>query len=167
MSATISKCGLFRYTLERHWGWAENGGDVLWVMLNPSTADAETDDPTITRCIGYSKGWGYSGLMVGNLYGYRATDPDALWDAAGNIDVIGSENDQHLCRMATTAEIIIAAWGGHADDKRAAAIARLLSGFGPLYCIGKTKHGQPWHPLYKAKDLRPMPYAHQTRTDDG
>jgi hypothetical protein len=160
MSATISNCGLFRYTLERRWNWGEPAiSEVLWVMLNPSTADAEADDPTITRCIGYSKAWGYSGLMVGNLYAYRATDPTALWDAAENLDVIGSENDQHLCRMAATAGIIVVAWGSHADVARAENVARLLAGFSPIYCIGKTKHGQPWHPLYKSRDLRPILYS--------
>lgn len=159
MSATISDCGLFRYTLERRWKYPTDLRDeVLWVMLNPSTADAETDDPTITRCISYSKEWGYNGLMVGNLYAYRATDPSALWDAADNIDVRGSGNDQHLCRMAALAGLIVVAWGGHADEKRACDVIQLLSGFQPLHCIGMTKSKMPWHPLYKPKNLRPFPF---------
>lgn len=158
-SATISECGNYRYTLERKWPLADDAGHVLWVMLNPSTADAATDDPTITRCIGYSKAWGFAGLMVGNLYGYRATDPAALWEA--KVDIRGNDNDQHLCRMAAGASLIVAAWGGFADHHRAVRVISLLKDFGSIYCIGKTKGGQPWHPLYKAKGLKPIPYAMQ------
>lgn len=162
MSATISQCGLYRYTLERSWPLA---GDkqVLWVMLNPSTADASIDDPTIKRCIGYAKAWGYGGIMVGNLYAYRATKPADLWDAGGNLDIRGSENDQHLSRMAACASLIVAAWGGFADHRRAVRTTYLLRGFGDVHCIGRTNGGQPLHPLYKSKDLKPIIYVHADR----
>jgi len=156
MSATISPCGLYRYTLERKWAFGD--GDILWVMLNPSTADAENDDPTITRCIGYSKAWGYNGLMVGNLYAYRTAIPAELWDAMENIDIARPENDEHLRRMAACAKLILCAWGAHADHHRAVRTMHLLRGFGDLYCIGTTKAGQPLHPLYKPKNLRPILY---------
>lgn len=166
MSATISECGTYRYTLERSWPLS---GDkhVLWVMLNPSTADASIDDPTIKRCIGYTKAWGYGGLMVGNLYAFRATKPEDLWDAAAHMDAQGWENDGHLSRMAAcatlTGGLIVAAWGGFADPRRAEGITKLLNGFGPVHCIGRTKDGQPWHPLYKAKDLRPILYSESAK----
>lgn len=155
MSAIISECGTYRYALNRPVGRTEPGS-VLWVMLNPSTADADTDDPTITRCIGYTHDWGYDSFSVGNLYAFRATDPKALRSA--NVDIRGWENDRHLGRMAGAAKLIIAAWGGFADPKHAKSMTTFLSCYGPVHCIGTTKDGQPWHPLYKAKHLRPIPY---------
>lgn len=155
MSATISQCGLYRYTLERKWAIGDR--TVLWVMLNPSTADHEVNDPTIRRCIGFSKAWGYDGLMVGNLYAYRATKPAALWEAGDNIDIRGSENDAHLGRMAACASLIVAAWGGNADHRRAVRTLHLLAGLGVVHQLGATKGGMPLHPLYLPGDLKPVP----------
>jgi hypothetical protein len=158
-SAHISNCGLYRYMLSRTWSQT-NATRVLWVMLNPSTADASIDDPTIKRCIGYAKAWGYGGLFVGNLYAYRATDPAHLWDAHFNgLDIRGIENDQWLCKMAPVSNLIVAAWGGNADPQRARSVTKLLSGFQDVHCIGRTKAAQPLHPLYKSKDLQPVPYS--------
>jgi hypothetical protein len=155
MSATISECGTYRYTLERK--WSSGTRDVLWVMLNPSTADHEINDPTIRRCIGFSKAWGYDGLMVGNLYAYRATKPADLWDAGDNVDIRGSENDQHLCRMAARAALIVAAWGSGADHRRAVRTLHMLAGFGVVHQLRATKGGMPCHPLYLPGDLTPVP----------
>lgn len=163
MSAIISDCGKYRYALNRPKGRIEPGA-VLWVMLNPSTADADIDDPTISRCIGYTRNWGYDSFSVGNLYAYRATDPKALWSA--DVDIRGTENDGHLCRMAARAELIVVAWGGFADPARARSVASLLTGFAPIHCIGTTKDGQPWHPLYKSKDLRPVQYSTAQRDSE-
>jgi|SRR5580700_613930 hypothetical protein len=166
MSATISDCGLFRYTLERKWALGGGRGTVLWVMLNPSTADAEIDDPTIGRCIGYAKSWGYDGIMVGNLFAYRATKPADLWDAGENIDIIGSENDGHLRRMAAAASIVVAAWGGVKCAPQVYHVTKLLTKYADVHCLGATKDGGPLHPLYKPKDLRPILYSSfQTITD--
>jgi len=156
VSALISSCGLYRYRLGRSWDTLTGAGTVLWVMLNPSTADAEQDDPTIQRCVGFAKRWGYAGISVGNLYAYRATKPADLWDAAEILDVRGSANDQHLCEMARDASLIMCAWGSYADHHRAVRVIALLRRFLPLHCLGTTKGGQPLHPLYVPNTRTPI-----------
>lgn len=162
MSATISPCGLYRYTLSRHWGWADfpedaragyHGGDVLWVMLNPSTADAENNDPTINRCIAFSKAAGRYGLNVVNLYAFRATLPNTLWHVE---DPIGPENDDHICAMAEASNLIICAWGknGPVTD-RALHVRGLLENRGPVHYLRLNKDGSPGHPLYLPGALKP------------
>lgn len=116
--AVISDCGKYRYTLER--SWAQLPRYVLWLMLNPSTADAATDDATIRRCLRFSGDWGYTGILVGNLYAYRSTNPDALagklaeqnkYDDAAPLAVIGPENDRHLVGLIRRASLVVCAWG--------------------------------------------------------
>jgi hypothetical protein len=150
MSATISACGLYRYTLERR--WSDRVGRVLWVMLNPSTADATTNDATIRRCIGFSHAWGYGALVVGNLYAFRATQPADLQKAT---DPIGPENDRYLREMTRTAALVIAAWGANAQPERAAVVTALLRHYGGIHTLGFTKGGQPRHPLRLPSTLKP------------
>ena len=160
MSAVISACGKYRYTLDRQWGPANDAqcdkGMLLWVMLNPSTADAEKDDNTIRRCINYSKAWGYSGLMVGNLYAFRATNPIDMFDAK---DPVGPDNDRWIDVMAKHSERIIAAWGGAGSSHRRDAVLDRLRRFGVVYSLGTTVDGSPRHPLYLKKWLLPRVYA--------
>lgn len=162
-SALISDCGTYRYQLRRSWDTFTGAGTVLWVMLNPSTADADNDDPTITRCIGYAKAWGYAGIAVGNLYAYRATKPADLWDAAGNVDIYGPDNEEHLVSMAREASLVIAAWGANNCVPGAHHVMQLLNPYASLYCIGTTKDGYPMHPLYKPKDLKPVMYSQSAK----
>lgn len=149
-TAEISADGLYRYTLGREWG---DGGCLVWVMLNPSTADAEQDDPTIRRCIGFSKAWGYGSLTILNVYGLRATDPRELRRAS---DPVGPENKRIVREALVSAGGGVAAWGtqggAEADALRQwwGSHARATGG-GPLECLGTTKHGHPRHPLYVAK----------------
>lgn len=156
MTAIISDCGTFRYQLHRRWSEANDKGLVLWVMLNPSTADAERDDPTIRRCIGFSKAWGYCGLMVGNVYALRSTDPKNLWKAA---DPIGPENDRHLNDMAARASLIMLAWGNNARPVRAAAVVHLLRQWSDVHCLGISNIRAPKHPLYIRGDTTPLHYG--------
>src|SRR5262245_13227298 len=104
-SAELSPCGRYRYALTRTWGDPKKV--VCWVMLNPSTADADQDDPTIRRCLGFSRAWGAGGLVVVNLFALRATDPDQLRIAA---DPVGPDNDSHLS-TAAFGRLVVAAWG--------------------------------------------------------
>ncbi len=148
-AAEISECGQYRYALGRQWG---DGQTVAFIMLNPSTADADRDDPTITRCIHFARSWGYGGLVVANLYAYRATDPSELWRTA---DPVGPENDEHLTRVAAGCALLVAAWGANAKPGRIAQVLA-LPGMGRLHALGLTKAGQPRHPLYLRGDLTPQ-----------
>lgn len=150
--AILSGCGIYRYALERWW---DNGlPSVLFVMLNPSTADGTKDDPTIRRCIGFARSWGYGGLLVGNLFAYRATDPREL---PADDTAIGPENAAQLDRLARRASLIVAAWGGHkrAVDRAPLVAARL----GTLHALDFTRAGAPRHPLYVTANARPIPFA--------
>ncbi len=150
-SALISDCQSYRYWLKRCWLHEPDVGDgcVLFVMLNPSTADAELNDPTIRRCIGFARSWGFVELMVANLYAFRATQPSDLWKAS---DPVGPENDQWLDQLAEDADQIVCAWGANArDDRIDDFLRRMQTANKPLFCLGTTKAGAPRHPLYISK----------------
>ena len=145
-SAVIDHTGRYRYSLERVWG--DESKPVCWIMLNPSTADAERDDPTIRRCIGFSWAWGYGSLVIVNLFAWRASDPRDLRFAD---DPIGPENDRAISRAVTNTDLVVAAWGvppsniGHRDQK----VRRDVEQMGrSLHNLGLTKGGHPRHPLY-------------------
>lgn len=156
--ATLSPCGTYRYDLWRWWdGPWDRARVVNFLMLNPSTADASIDDPTIRRCIGFARSWGCTGLVVTNLYAYRATKPADLWKA---VDPIGPENRRHLEWGAVVASIVVAAWGAHGSrDGRGDAVLGMLRRLGvtPL-CLAMTRAGQPCHPLYLPADLNPRSF---------
>lgn len=120
---------------------------IMWLMLNPSTADASIDDPTIRRCIAFSKAWGYGSMLVGNLYAYRATDPGVVMSLDYEM-AVGPENHYYLDLMAQRSAKIVCAWGSHGAGRRD----------GPPFCpggwwhLGKTKGGEPRHPLYVKGD---------------
>jgi len=147
--------GPYRYWLWRHWG---GGGRVCFVMLNPSTADAEDDDPTIRRCIGFAQAVGAGALEVVNLFAFRATDWRELERAA---DPVGPENDAHIENAARAASMVICAWGARPFAKaRARKVFKLLLALHvqPL-CLRHTLDGSPHHPLRLPACLRPQPFA--------
>jgi hypothetical protein len=152
--ATISPCGLYRYTLSR----IVAGGDkrILFVGLNPSTADASLDDPTIRRMKAFAAQMGGGLLLVGNLFAYRATEPKELWRLPKDV-AIGPENDAHLARLAQQADVVIAAWGSAADrTPRGGTVLGILKKYhrGAVQCLGRTQNGWPKHPLYLKKDTQ-------------
>lgn len=155
-AAVISDCRRYRYLLSRQW-WP-NSQDCVFIMLNPSTADASEDDATIRKCMGFARRWGYGSIKVLNLFAFRATSiPDML--AAD--DPVGPENDLWLSDIATFAGFkseptIVLAWGTHGihRGRDQQVIAQLREKWPAcLWCLGKSKHGHPKHPLY-------IPYAH-------
>lgn len=152
-NAIISACGQYRYGLERYWG--NTLTRVLWIMLNPSTADGTSDDPTIRRCVGFTEAWGFSGLVVANLYAYRTPYPKALrtkYAAAG--DIVGPDNDHWIKFMAERSSLVVCAWGQIGPDPhRPPAVRRML---GQVSALGFTKSGQPRHPLMLPKNLTPQ-----------
>lgn len=164
--ATISTCGEYRYALWRDWAPLRNGR-ACWVMLNPSTADAEVDDPTIRRCIGFSKAWGYDGLVVVNLFGYRATRPaDMLFVD----DPVGPENDATIREVLGSAltKLVVCAWGQNAPLDREGEVLDIIEAMGrEPNALRLTKGHAPAHPLYLPGDLEPAPFVRRPGGDDG
>lgn len=147
MSAVISACGRYRYRLTRG-----EGRLLPFVMLNPSTADAGRDDPTIRRCRSFSLREGYDGIEVMNLYAFRATDAADLWKAD---DPIGDQTGSHLLDLAWAhrGNWIVCGWGTNAPAARVRNVVALLTSHGSqLVCLGRTKDGHPRHPLYVRGD---------------
>lgn len=148
--AVVSPCGRYRYRLWRSWDASKR--PAVFVMLNPSTADAHADDPTIRRCLGFARGWGAGGLVVVNLYAWRATDPRRLVEARrAGADIQGAERDAHLRVAFAQADVVVAAWGAHALAQDAArdVLAQVPEGV-QIECLGVTREGFPKHPLYLA-----------------
>jgi len=176
--ATWSPCKLYRYTLRRTWAPTErfdgafmNGlstllrearglaqGDrklVTWVLLNPSTADETHDDPTIRRCIDYSKSWGYDGLIIVNAYGLRSTDPKGLWKVQ---DPNGPENDAALLGACREASRVVCGWGANLRNDRRDSLSVLLQDI-ELSALKINANGSPAHPLYQRSDALPSPFS--------
>lgn len=149
--AVLSDDREYRYRLSRTWNVEKP--TLGWIMLNPSTADETEDDPTIRRCIGYAKDWGYGSIVVGNLFALRATEPKELYD---HPDPIGPENNDHLQQICEDAETVVAAWGAHGDyQQRGWAVRQMLDV--ELLALDTTMHDQPVHPLYQPADAEPTP----------
>jgi len=142
--AIISDCGQYRYQLWRIWN---DKPRVLFICLNPSTADARQDDPTLRRLIGFSYQLGFGGLYLGNLFAYRSTYPS---DLIRPNNPVGLENDHHLLRMAAFCRETVFAWGN--DGALLDRHQQVISMFPDAMCLGITKTGQPKHPLYLPKD---------------
>ncbi len=152
-TASISACRLFRYRLTRYWG---PGPMLPFVMLNPSTADADFDDPTIRRCMSFARREGKGGIVVVNLYALRSPSPAILSDSP---DPFGPDNGDALIDVADYAASngvpIICAWGTKGDIRPGrvlAILSTLRSAGAELKCLRKTKAGHPWHPLYVRGD---------------
>lgn len=145
-SAIISPCETYRYNLARVWG---EGSHITWVMLNPSKADALIDDQTIRKCIGFARRLGHAGIDVVNVYAYRATDPDDLYEAERRgTNIIGPENDRYVGEAFARAAVVVCAWGANKVSRgRRDFVASHAEAAGkPLWCIGLTDKGAPRHP---------------------
>jgi len=145
--ASFSTCRNYRYSLSRIWDKQKK--HVLFIGLNPSTADEEVDDPTVRRCLNYAKNWGYGGFRMVNLFAYRTTFPSNLKQVKYPV---GKDNDKYIIKLSKKADITIAAWGNNGNlysrDKQ------VLSLVSNLMCLKVNKSGQPAHPLYLKKDLK-------------
>jgi hypothetical protein len=154
-SAVIDPTGQYRYRLTRRWGdeSVAMGSTLMpFLMLNPSTADASQDDPTIRRCMGFARREGAHGITVVNVGAYRATDPK---DWAKARDPFGPDNFSHIYDVAELAGYIVAAWGSNSAAREPARLilGRLkYMGIGVVLCLGTTKDGSPRHPLYVRAD---------------
>jgi len=151
-NATFSSCRTYRYSLSRVWDKKKKY--VLFIGLNPSTANEEADDPTIRRCVNYAKDWGYGGFMMVNLFAYRTTLPSNLKKVKYPI---GSKNDKYIVILSKKADITVAVWGNNGNlYNRDKQVLNLVSS---LMCLKINKSGQPAHPLYLKKDLKLINYT--------
>jgi hypothetical protein len=160
-AASISGCGTFRYRLTRYWG---PGKFLPFVMLNPSTADAEVDDPTIRRCMSFARREGAGGIVVANLCAYRSPSPAALDKAS---DPFGLGNQDALIQIAVGAVAdempIVCAWGAHGAGRGDRYAVDLFQRNGArLVCLGTTAAGHPRHPLYVKGEQPFLPYPSST-----
>lgn len=157
--AVISDCKRYRYALAR--SIAGMGKGMTFVMLNPSTADGEKDDATIRACMRRAWAEGYQFMWVVNLFGWRSTDPQALFNAMVDVDVIGPENDANIKRLVAQADKVVVGWGewGRKFDWRVTQVMRIIKAEGKVpLCLGMTATGQPKHPLLRfVKDPDSIP----------
>ena len=163
--AVISKSGLYRYELHREWDKKKK--KVLFIMLNPSTADSNNNDLTTIRCMNFAKKWGYGGIMIGNIYPFRAKRPkdlrkwlktpnNGLWEhREGNIDAVH--------KMAEQADLIVCAWGCNYKEGTPDWVKELKD----IHCLELCDDGlTPKHPLGNlSKDLLPIQYNLNTIID--
>ena len=170
-SADISEDGLYRYKLGRLWN--SKKGVIGWLMLNPSTADANIDDPTIRKCIGFSERWGYGEIQVVNLWAYRSTDPKKLLEIH---DPFGPKNWEHIDYVCSFCDTIVAAWGNEVIIRRLNKNG--LSAFDTvnqirfrhphlaIKCLGKSNNGNPYHPLMLPYDTELRDYFEKDEVFD-
>lgn len=150
--ASFSSCRTYRYALWRIWD--KNKPIAMFIGLNPSTADETCDDPTVTRCLNYARDWGYGGLYMANLFAYRSTDPQALFTAP---NLVGDETDAYLKKLSCKAGIVIAAWGNHGSHLgRSKEVLAMLE---KMHYLKLNKTGEPAHPLYLSRTLKPKPFG--------
>jgi len=149
--AELSKCRRYRYSLWRLWDSSKPY--VLFVGLNPSTADEYEDDPTLSKCMQYATNWGYGGVYMANLFAFRATQPEDLFKAD---KPIGDKNDDWIRRLNNKVAMTVAAWGNHGLFMgRSSDVKPQLKS---LYFLKLNKTGEPAHPLYLRSNLIPSQF---------
>lgn len=155
--AWFSDCTKYRYLLTRTWDI--NRASVLFIMLNPSTADEKKNDPTVKRCFDYAHRWGFGSMEVANLFAYRSTDPAQLMKVE---DPIGPNNTDMITRSVKRVGMVIGAWGTNVPNpfyiKTAHLVMDVVTKYNHLYALSRTKEGMPSHPLYLKKDAIPFIY---------
>ena len=165
-TAKFSPCGVYRYELRREWNAKRR--TMVFVGLNPSTADENKDDPTIRRILGFADDWGFGTLVMLNVFAFRSTDPKALHvRAARRREVVGPDNDATIAQAfeANRNGKLVVGWGMHGTllerGRRVAEMARAIHG--RPQCLGRTESGEPKHPLYLAATTRPVRYSPPAR----
>lgn len=170
--AVFDGTGQYRYSLWRT--WRDDQPRIVFIMLNPSTADAERNDPTIRRCMAFAHAWGYGSLEVVNLFAYRATDVRELSAA---MHPVGPENDRFMREALTRCAEVVVAWGvkGTLHGRNREVISMLADEQGEkgkwtkraepgVYCLGTTKEGHPHHPLYLSREAALRPFTLKGKT---
>lgn len=156
VGATFSDCGTYRYTLMRVWD--ATLPVVVFLLLNPSTADALSNDPTVERCQRRARKLGFGGMVVVNLFAYRSTNPEGLYRAE---DPVGPDNDRAILHAVASAGMVICGWGRHGQHAgRGKAVECLLRNAGiKLHYLQLNADGSPGHPLYLPYGLRPQEWV--------
>lgn len=151
--AAFSPSRTYRYWLRR--SWDDSLPTVAYIGLNPSTADENTLDPTLRRCVGFATRWGYGSFVMVNLFAFRATNPIDMRAAE---EPIGIQNDTWLRHAVRSSRITVCAWGNNGGE-RANDVLRMLKPWWPkLAHLGLNTTGAPKHPLRLAKEAIPLPY---------
>ena len=146
--------GRYRYSLWR--AWSAYHPRIAFVLLNPSTADEQRNDPTIRRCMGFARAWNFGSMEVVNLFAYRATDYRELFKVN---DPIGEENNRFLMQAVERCSTVVLGWGAKGPLLgRDRQVISLFAGLKDVYCLGITKDGQPRHPLYVKGDTSLVPF---------
>jgi hypothetical protein len=163
----LSDDGLYRYALIRKWDLEKPA--LMFVMMNPSTADASKDDPTIRRCVGLAKELGYGSILVGNLFAWRSTDPKAVPHSMA--EAVGPENDAWLELLALQAKDVVAAWGALVGTRgirhtRIEQVESLIRPRHPVHAFELTNGGHPRHPLYMKRGTGLRPWLTQLTACD-
>lgn len=151
--AVLSSDGIYRYRLSRTWDRTKL--PLVWIMLNPSTADAYQDDPTIRRCMSFARREGAGGIEVLNLFAYRSPSPKDLQKAS---DPIGPDNDEWIREVLYPHSRCVCAWGAYPAWNRVARVMDLARGIN-FKCLGRTAAGHPKHPLYIAAEQPLMQFT--------
>ena len=153
--AAFSRCQRYRYQLERRWECESPAKRVVFIGLNPSTADHRVDDPTIRRCMGFTRSWGYNTLTVVNLFAYRTPYPAELKKV---LDPVGAYNSRHVGSVIRDADLVIACWGRNGcwleQDKQ--LVGRFKD---RLFCLAENSDGSPAHPLYQPATAQPSRWS--------
>lgn len=156
--AIISDCGKYRYALWRVWD--VQAPKLMFIGLNPSTADDKLDDPTIRRCINFTKGFGYGGFYMLNLFAYRATEPKEMKKQLypTSEPAFPELNDFYLKKIGETSAKVVFCWGAGGNHlNRDKSVIKM---FPEAFCLSKTKQNHPGHPLYLKCDSILSPYKH-------
>ena len=149
--AAFSRCRRWRWLLWRRWDASRPAANFL--MLNPSTADEHKLDPTCARARDYAERWGYGALIVTNIFAFRETDPARMKAAK---DPVGRGNDAAIVKAAKASAIVVCAWGNHGGFQgRSTEVLKILKET-PIHVLRINANGEPAHPLYLPKSLRPV-----------
>lgn len=150
--ATFSACEKYRYRLWRRWS---NEPKLTYILLNPSTATADVDDPTVGRCHARAMREGFGAFEVVNLFALRSTDPKVL---RLSVDPVGPLNDSAILDACADAGRIVCAWGKHGSYLGRDSSVLALLDTRLLHCLGRNKDGTPKHPLYLKSDCQTEQY---------
>ncbi len=153
--AVFSPCKTYRYRLWRTWDATKK--TIVFLMLNPSIADENQNDPTVERCQRRAMAMGFGGLQVVNIFSLVSTDPQGLYTCD---DPVGPENNAAILDAVKDAGMVVCAWGTHGEHvNRAREVVDLLKAIGVSpQCLGQNADGSPKHPLYVAYANTPKPY---------